>query len=86
MTESLRRAIERVEQLPPPVQDAIAEVISREVEDRERRRRDGLAALDRLAGLGDQARRSAQPPIDAVQLVREGRDELDRRSMSSWQS
>lgn len=82
MTDSLRRAIEQVEQLPSESQDAIAEVIRREVEDRERRPRDRLAALDRLVALADDMRRAGYPPIDAVQLVREGRNELDRRSMS----
>jgi hypothetical protein len=86
MTDSLRRAIEQVEQLPPESQDAIAEVIRREVEDRERRRRDGRAALDRLVTLGEEVRRAGHAPVDAVQLVREGRDELDRRLMSWWQS
>ncbi len=86
MTESLRRVIGRVKQFPPPVQDAIADVIRREVEDRERPRRDGLAAPDGLVAIANQARGSQQSPVDVVQVVREGRDELDRRSMSWWQS
>lgn len=39
-----------------------------------RRRRSGLAALSRLAALT-----ADLPPVDAVQLARESRDELDQR-------
>jgi hypothetical protein len=42
----------------------------------ERRRRVGLAALDRLAALT-----ADLPPADAVRAVREGRDELAWRSV-----
>ena len=34
MTETLRKAIDQLEQLPPAEQDAIAEVIERELADR----------------------------------------------------
>ena len=44
-------------------------------DEEERRRRSGLAALDRLAELT-----SDLPPVDAVQTARESRDELERRS------
>jgi hypothetical protein len=40
----------------------------------ERRRRTGLAALDRLAELT-----ADLPPVDAVRIARESRQELDRR-------
>jgi hypothetical protein len=42
----------------------------------ERRRRVGLAALDRLTALT-----ADLPPVDAVRAAREGRDELARRSV-----
>lgn len=35
MTDTLRRAVAHVEQLPPEQQDAIAEIIERELEERE---------------------------------------------------
>jgi len=41
----------------------------------ERSRRAGLAALDRLAELT-----ADLPPIDAVRVARESRDELERRT------
>jgi hypothetical protein len=47
--------------------------------DAERKRRIGLEALDRLAALRDEIRRAGYPAVDAVQLVREGREELERR-------
>ena len=34
MTETLRRVVEQIEQLPPQEQDAIAEIIERELADR----------------------------------------------------
>jgi hypothetical protein len=42
----------------------------------ERRRRAGLAALDRLAALT-----ADLPPVDAVSAARDSRDELARRSV-----
>jgi hypothetical protein len=42
----------------------------------ETRRRIGLAALARLAEL-----RADLPPVDAVQVARESREELERRSI-----
>jgi len=48
--------------------------------DAERRRRQGLAALQRLRELT-----ADLPPVDAVQLVRDGREELERRTPLSWQ-
>jgi hypothetical protein len=46
--------------------------------DAERRRR-GLEALDKLAQLTRDL-----PPIDAVKIVREGREELERRPEVEW--
>lgn len=45
----------------------------------ERRRRTGLEALERLAALREELRRAGYPSVDAVKLVREGREELERR-------
>lgn len=47
-----------------------------EENDPERRKREALAALDRLAELTRDL-----PEIDAVQIVRDGRDELEQRSI-----
>jgi hypothetical protein len=44
--------------------------------DAEERRRRGLAALARLAELT-----ADLPPVDAVQIARESREELERRSI-----
>ncbi|MBI4493486.1 MAG: hypothetical protein HY690_11920 [Chloroflexi bacterium] len=44
----------------------------------ERRRRAGLAALQGLAALRD--RLPEGEPVDVVQLIRDGREELDRRT------
>lgn len=55
------------------VDDALHEAAEN---DPERRKREALAALDRLAELTRDL-----PEIDAVQIVREGRDELEQRSI-----
>ena len=86
MTEKLKRALERVEQLPPKVQDAIAEVMQREMDEWEKRRREGLEALDAMAALREKLHQAGCPPVDAAQLIREGREELERRSLSPWLS
>jgi hypothetical protein len=71
----LWEALRRAEKLPPEEQDAIAGVLRRELEEREEaRRRRGLEALDRLAELT-----ADLPPIDAVRVARESREELERR-------
>jgi hypothetical protein len=49
--------------------------------DAERTTRIGLDALDRLAELRANLRRDGYPTVDVEQLVRDGRDELDARSM-----
>lgn len=46
----------------------------------ERRRHAGLEALARLAVLRAELRQAGYPSADAVRLVREGREELERRS------
>ena len=76
MTELLREVVSRIEQLPPAEQDAIAEVMQRELEERapEHRRRIALQALDHLADLT-----ADLPPIDAVRVARESRAALERR-------
>lgn len=48
----------------------------------EDKRRAGLEALKRLAALRSRLREAGYPSVDAVQLVREGRDELEQRSAS----
>ena len=71
----------RIERLRPEEQDAIAEAPRRELGGREagRKRRAGLEALDRLPGIT-----ADLPPIDAVNISRESREELERRSAVSW--
>jgi len=49
--------------------------------DQERTRRRGLDALDRLAELRASHRRDGYPMVDVEQLIRDGRDEPDARSM-----
>jgi hypothetical protein len=70
MTEALRRAVALVEQLPPEHQEAIAEVILRELEEREW---DGLVATPGsqrfLERLTTEARRE-----DAAGQTRESTD------------
>jgi hypothetical protein len=81
VTEALWDAVRRAEKLPPEEQDAIARVVRRELEEREKDegRRRGLAALDRLAELREGLRRDGYPPVDAVKVARESREELERR-------
>lgn len=43
------------------------------------KKRDILAAMDKLDELRADMRRAGVAPVDAVELVRQGRDELDRR-------
>ena len=50
------------------------------------RKQRSLAALDDLAELRMQSRRDGYPSVDAVQIVREGRDELERRADFLWES
>jgi hypothetical protein len=45
----------------------------------EQRLRVGLEALERLTALREELRRAGYPAADAVQLVREGREELEPR-------
>ena len=47
--------------------------------EQERRRQAGLDALDRLAALREDLRGDGYPSVDAVQIVREGREELEQR-------
>ncbi len=47
--------------------------------EQERRRQAGLDALDRLAALREDLRGDGYPSVDAVQIVREGRVELEQR-------
>lgn len=79
MTALLRSVIAQIEQeLSPEEQDELARQIERDLAARRaanirQSRQDALARLAELtAGL---------PPIDAVQLVREGRDELEKRAL-----
>ena len=76
MTELLREVVSRIERLPPAEQDAIAELMRRELDELEskRRRRAGLAALDRLAELT-----ADLTPVDAVRVARKSREEPERR-------
>lgn len=48
----------------------------------DRRRRVGLDALRRLDMFRRELRDAGYPSVDAVKLVREGREELERRSFS----
>ncbi|HEY3108530.1 MAG TPA: hypothetical protein VGL23_07240 [Chloroflexota bacterium] len=50
--------------------------LSRNSDEAERRRRAGLAALDRLAELT-----ADLPPVDAVQVASHSREALERRSV-----
>lgn len=81
MTDQLRQLVQRVERLTPEEQDAIAEALRHELEERdaERRRRMGLTALDDLDRLREELRREGYPSVDVVQLAWEMRDELERR-------
>ncbi|MGH2460866.1 MAG: hypothetical protein ACRDIY_18575 [Chloroflexota bacterium] len=46
------------------------------------RRRRGLEALDALAKLREELRQAGYPPVDAAELVRQGREELECRPES----
>lgn len=47
--------------------------------DADERRRRMLEALDALAKLREELRQDGYPPVDAVELLRQGREELERR-------
>ncbi|HMM43070.1 MAG TPA: hypothetical protein PKA95_14325 [Thermomicrobiales bacterium] len=45
-----------------------------------------MAALEELRSIREDARRRGYPALDAVEVVREGRRELEERSDSLWPS
>jgi predicted DNA-binding protein len=51
---------------------------------REERRRQGLEALERAKAFQAELRRAGYPSVDVVKLVREGREELERRTAEQW--
>ena len=81
MTALLRDVIAQIEhEFSPEEQDELARQIERELAARRAAsiRQSRLEAIERLSQLA-----AGMPPIDAVQLVREGRDELEKRTLRS---
>lgn len=79
MTALLRSIVAQIEQeFSPEEQDELARQIERELAARraENIRQRRQAALDGLAEL-----RAGMSPVDAVKLIREGRDELQQRGL-----
>lgn len=81
MTDQLRQMVQRVERLTPEEQDAIAEALRHELDERdaERRRRTGRQVLARAAAFRSKLRQAGYPPVDAVAIARTAREELERR-------
>ena len=86
VTEAERRGVPPDSLAHMLLRSALPTEQSASLDSMEARKQRALAALDDLAELRKQNRLDGYPSLDAVQIVREGREELERRLDILWES